>query len=226
MKERLVALVAPAAKVEVVPNWVDPKEISPHPRDNAWAREHGLAGRFVVMHAGNVGLLQDIETFVDAAKLAPEVTCVIVGEGAGRAELERRAAEIGAANVRFIDRQPRASLNLVLASADAHLVSLMSGLGGLMEPSKLYGILAAGRPVLAAIEPGSEPARVVGEISCGVSAPPASPEALAAAMNRLRKMPAEEIERMGEVGRGYAERSCVRARSTGAYAAMLSALGA
>lgn len=224
MRDRLVERGADGAKVRVIPNWIDPGEIRPHPRDNPWAREHGLVDRFTLMHAGNVGLLQDIETFVDAAEQVPEALFVIVGEGANKEALVERARASGLDNVLFLPRQPRELLNLLLASADVHIVSLMPGLGGLMEPSKLYGILAAARPVLAGMEPRTEAAMAIESARCGLLVPPGDLESWVAAVRRLVELPGSELQEMGLRGRAYCEEFCSRRRSTDAYRDLLASL--
>jgi colanic acid biosynthesis glycosyl transferase WcaI len=211
MRTRLIERGAAADRFAVIGNWIDADEIAPQPRDNEWARREGLNGRFTVMHAGNVGLLQDIETFVDAAALAPEVTFVVVGEGANKKALIERAAAQGLENVIFLPRQPRDELGLLLASADAHVVSLMPGLAGLMEPSKLYGILAAARPVLAGMEPGTEAAQVVERGRCGIR-------------SDLAALDGTERAEMGQRGREWCEQHCTRVGATAAYRELFAEL--
>ena len=224
MRRRLIERGGAPERVSVIGNWIDAEEISPQSRDNPWASEHGLVGRFTLMHAGNVGLLQDLETFVEAAALVPDALYVIVGEGANIRPLVERAGNKRLANVRFLPRQPRASLGLLLASADAHLVSLMPGLAGLMEPSKLFGVLAAARPVLAAMEPGSQAAEVVELSGCGLLSEPGDPSSLAAAVRRLAALPEAEREEMGRRGRAYCEQHFTRACAAGAYRDLLLSL--
>jgi glycosyltransferase involved in cell wall biosynthesis len=224
MRRRMVERGADPDRVTVIGNWIDADEIAPQPRDNPWARDHDLVGRFTLMHAGNVGLLQDIETFVDAAALLPDARFVIVGEGANKQALIERAAAQGSDNVVFLPRQPREALGSLLASADAHVVSLMPGLAGLMEPSKLYGILAAARPVLAGMEDGSEASEVVAKSGCGVISQPGDPQSFASAAQRMLEMSAEEREEMGRRGRAYCEQYCSRAHATGSYREMLVSL--
>ena len=124
----------------------------------------------VVMYAGNVGFSQSLEMVVAAARAIPEVTFVINGQGAARPQLEAAAA--GLANVRFGDHQPADRLNEVLATGDIHLVPLRRGLGRVSVPSKTYSILAAGRPVVAAIDVDSEVNRIVTTTGCGVVVAP------------------------------------------------------
>ena len=107
---------------------------------------------------------------VDAARAIPEATFVINGHGAARPQLEAAAADL--ANVRFGDHQPADRLNEVLATGDIHLVPLRRGLGRVSVPSKTYSILAAGRPVVAAIDTDSEVSRIVTATGCGVVVAP------------------------------------------------------
>jgi colanic acid biosynthesis glycosyl transferase WcaI len=158
------------------------------------------------MYAGNVGLSQSLELLLDAAvALAPEedVAFVINGGGAARPDLERRAA--GLPNVRFVDMQPKARLPEVLAAADIHVVPLRRGLARSSVPSKLYSILAAGRPLVASVDPGTEVARTVAEAGAGVAAPPDDPEAFTKAIRRLLEGP-DESAAMGRAGRAWVER--------------------
>jgi len=150
MAKRLIAQGAPASKVRVIPNWADGRLIRPLPRDgNPFRQKHALEGRFVVMYSGNIGAGHDIETPILAAKMlaqtSPDVIFVFVGDGARRREAEELSRETP--NVRFLPYQRKEDLAESLSAADVHLVSLREDLEGLLVPSKVYGILASGRPV-------------------------------------------------------------------------------
>jgi colanic acid biosynthesis glycosyl transferase WcaI len=193
-------------KVVVIPNFIDTDWMRPGGRENAYRREFGLEGRRVVMYAGNVGLSQSLDLVLDAAAaLAPEddVTFVINGGGAARQELQRRAA--GLDNVRFVDMQPKARLPEVLAAADVHVVPLRRGLARSSVPSKLYSILAAGRPIVASVDAGTEVARVVDEATAGLAVAPDDGEAFTKAVRRLLDDP-DEAAAMGRSGRQWVER--------------------
>jgi len=183
---------AQAAKVRVIPNFVDTEWIEPRERDNSYRTEYGLTGKRVVMYAGNVGLSQSLELIIDAAiALAnePDIAFVINGGGAAKPELVRRAA--GLDNVHFIDMQPKPRLPEVLAAADLHVVPLKRGLAWSSVPSKLYSILAAGRPIVASVDPGTEVARTIERAGAGVSVPPDDPEAFTKAIRRMLDDPAD-----------------------------------
>lgn len=185
MRRRLEEKGAPPERVRVIPNWIDTDFLSPKPRDNEWAVEQQLVGRFVVMHSGNVGHAQDLESLVRASTFLrdlEDLEIVIVGMGARRAALIQLATRLDVDRVRFLPYQPRATLPLSLAAADLHVVGLARGLAGFVVPSRLYGVLAAARPVVAAAEGDSETAQLVERVGCGVVVPPGRPERLAAAI--------------------------------------------
>jgi colanic acid biosynthesis glycosyl transferase WcaI len=194
MRRRLVEEKgANPARVHIIHNWADCDAIVPGPKDNAFAREHGLADRFVVMHSGNVGLSQSLEVLIEAAdrlRSKERLTIAIVGDGSKRLSLERMAVDRGLQNVRFFPYQPKALLHDSFSAADVFVVSLKSGLEGFIVPSKVYGILAAGRPYIAATDESAEPAVIAREYGCGLVAAPGDPDALAAAIVALHDNPA------------------------------------
>ena len=201
----------PYDRIRVIPNFVDTVRIAPAartgtPGGGAYRREHGLGGRQVVMYAGNVGFSQSLDLLIGAAReLAdrPDVAFVINGGGSARPDLERQAA--GLDNVRFVDFQPAERLADVLAAGDIHVVPLRRGLARSSVPSKTYSILAAGRPVLASVDEGTEVARVVEKAGAGVAVPPDDPEAFTAALAALLDDPAR-VRDMGAAGRAFVER--------------------
>ena len=193
-------------RVRVIPNFVDTEHIRPASRDNSYREQYGLTGKTVVMYAGNVGFSQSLDLVLDAADALahePDLVFVINGGGAARPELERRAA--GAPNVRFVDMQPKDRLPEVLAAADIHVVPLRRGLARSSVPSKMYSILAAGRPIVASVDAGTEVASVVERAGAGLAVPPDDAEALTKAIARLVADP-DEAKRMGAAGRASVER--------------------
>jgi colanic acid biosynthesis glycosyl transferase WcaI len=179
-------------KIRVIHNWADCSALVPVPRDNAFSRAHGLGDKFVVMHSGNVGLSQNLDTLLDAAALLRAergIVFVIVGDGAKRPGLEARAAAERLDNVRFLPFQPKCSLSESFGSADVFVVSLKRGLAGCIVPSKLYGILAAGRPYIAAVEETCEVARLATSTRSGLLAAPGDPRALADRILELYRNP-------------------------------------
>ncbi|MDY7105232.1 MAG: glycosyltransferase family 4 protein [Actinomycetota bacterium] len=193
-------------KVRVIPNFVDTERIRPErPDDNGYRREHGLDGTTVVMYAGNVGMSQSLDLMLAAAeRLAgrDDVRFVINGGGSGLEDLRTRAE--GMTNVTFVGLQPRERLGEVLAAGDIHVVPLKRGLARSSVPSKLYSILAAGRPVVASVDEGTEVANVVERAGAGLCVPPETVEPFVAAVTRLVDGP-DERERLGAAGRSFVE---------------------
>jgi len=178
MRDRLVGdKGADPRAIAVVHNWADCAALVPGDKRNPFSIDNGLADAFVVMHSGNIGLSQDLGTLLEAASRLreyPDIVVAIVGDGVKREPLSRRARDMGLGNVRFLPHQPRERLTDSFASADVFVVSLKRGLAGYIVPSKLYGILAAGRPYVAAVEDACEVAAITRRDGCGLLAEPGS----------------------------------------------------
>jgi len=210
----------------VIPNWVDTRAITPQPRDNEWSRAQGLADRFVVMHSGNVGHAQNLDALVLATTYLRDLERLavpIIGFGARHVEMEELAERLEADHVRFLEYQPREALSRSLSAADLHYVGLARGLAGFVVPSRLYGILAAGRPVLVAADAESETARLVEEVGCGVVVPPDRPDLVAAAIRDAHDGRLD-LAAMGAAGRDYVVREADRLVALGRYRALVAAL--
>ncbi len=185
LRDNVTAKVKPSHRdrVHVIPNFVDTEFIRPADRMTALRRELGIGNEPVVLYAGNVGFSQSLEMVVDAARAFPQATFLINGDGAARTSLEARSA--GTTNVRFSGYQPKDRVPEVLATGDIHLVPLKAGLGRVSVPSKTYSILAAGRPVLAAIDAGTEVPRMLAASNGGVAVAPDDPNAFKEALAAL-----------------------------------------
>src|SRR4249920_1394565 len=212
MRQRLEAKGAPPERLRVIPNWVDTRAITPQPRDNPWAEQHRLVGPFVVMHSGNVGHAQDLDSLVRSASFLRDLhdlRIMIIGMGARHAELVALAELHEVDQVQFLYYQSREVLPQSLSAADVHVVGLAAGLAGYVVPSRLYGILAVGKSVIVAADPESETARLVTEIDCGIVVPPGRPELLARAIRDAHDGK-YDLEAMGARGREWVEREADR----------------
>ena len=212
--------------VRVIPNFTDTARIRPRGRDTGYRAENGLGDRTVVMYAGNIGYSQPLELLVAAARAyrhRDDVVFVVNGDGSARPALEASAA--GLSNLVFVDFQPAARLDEVLASADVHVIVLGKGLARSSVPSKLYSILAAGRPVVASVDPGTEVERVLDTAECGVAVAPEDPAAFLAAVGSLIDDPPGRAA-MGERGRAFVEAWMAPPAVAGAYGSLLAELGA
>ncbi len=228
MKERLVVKGAPPQRITVIPNWVDTTAIVPGPRDTPWSRDQELVDKFTVMHSGNVGHAQNLDNLVRATTLLrdlDDLAVPIVGFGARYAEVRELAERVEADKVLFLPYQPREVLSQSLGAAHVHYVGLAKGLSGFVVPSRVYGILAAGRPVIVAADPDSETTRLVEEAGCGVTLPPDRPELLARAIRdaydgRL------DLEQMGARAREYVVREADRSIALAQYRTLIDRLAA
>lgn len=224
LRDAVAPRMADGSKVRVIPNFVDAAWIRPGARENAYRREFGLTGKRVVMYAGNVGFSQSLDLLVAAARdLRERDDVVFVVNGAGSALDDVKARAAGLPNVRFVGYQPRERLPEVLAAADVHCVLLKPGLGAASVPSKTYSVLAAGRPLVASIDPGTEVPRLLERSGGGIATPAGDAAAFTAAVRRLVDDPAG-AEAMGAGGRRFVEQWLTPARVAEAYEELFAEL--
>jgi len=208
MQDRIIAKGVPVERVLLSPDWTEPALFDlPLVGGGASARRQlGLEGRFLVVHVGNMGVKQGLDVVVDAAERTrdhPDITYLLVGDGAVRGALEARARAARLDNLRILPLQPEPVFRDLLAGADVTLVTQQRVVADIVFPSKVLTLLAAGRPVIASVNPTSEVARVVVEAGAGVVTPAENGAALAGAVRALRADPQTRRE-MGERGRAYA----------------------
>ncbi len=221
LRDNVVAKVRASKRddVRVIPNFVDTEFIRPMDRMTPLRDELGIGSETVVLYAGNVGFSQSLDLVIDAAKAMPQLTFLINGEGAALSSLQKRGD--GIANIRFSGYQPRQRLPEVLATGDIHLVPLRRGLGRVSVPSKTYSILAAGRPVLAMIDPGTEVPRILTESGGGVSVPPDDSTAFERALSDLSS-DSQRCRHLGEAGRRWVQRAVSPAAVAQAYVDLIN----
>ncbi len=180
-------------EIRVVPTWVDTDFIRPLDKgENPFVREHGLAGKFVVLYSGSFGATHDIETIVEAAGRltdVPDVRIVLIGGGTRWAELRDLVARRRLANLTLLPFQPREVLPYSLAAADCQIVALDEAYAGISVPSKTYYALAAGSALLAISPPGTELVDLVEELGCGLHVRPRDVEGLVEAIRKLHDDP-------------------------------------
>jgi colanic acid biosynthesis glycosyl transferase WcaI len=223
MAASLVAAGAAADRVHVIQNWADTAILTPEPRDNPLARDLGIERGFVVQYSGNLGLSQGLATVIEAASLLADkpIHWVIAGDGNARASLIENARARGLRNVTFLPHQPREQLGAWLSACDVGLVTMKRGVGRDLVPSKLYGIMAVGRPVLAAVEPTSEVHRVLQEHNCGWVVEPESAAALADGVLAALRASAHERAAIGARGREACSTLYSRRAATARYERVL-----
>lgn len=216
MVDRALAKDVAADRVVLFPNWVDLEAIRPLPASapNPYRRQLGLEGKIVLLYSGNMGNKQGLEALPAMAEVLatnPRVHCVFCGDGAFRPTLESLAVGLG--NVTLLPLQPPERLNDLLNLADIHLLPQKSDVADLVMPSKLTGMLASGRPVLAVAASGTQVAQVVSGTdragipmrpACGVVVDRADPQSLASAVRGLIDDEAIRAQ-LGAGARVYAE---------------------
>jgi len=155
-------------------NWIDEKEIYPlsgdHDKVAAFKQKHGLDNKLVFMYSGNLGLYYDLENLMPVIgrfNSRDDVVFAFVGDGTIRDKLVRYKEEHGLTNVTFIPYQDKADLVYSLNAGDVHWCINARGIKGVSVPSKLYGIMAAGKPILGVLEQGSEARLIIEETGCG-----------------------------------------------------------
>lgn len=207
-RQNLLGKGVPESKLKVIPNFVDPDFIKPGAKENSFRESNNLLGKFVVMYAGNLGHSQNLEDLLYCAKNLQkdsEIIFVIVGNGSRKPYLEESARQLAVKNVVFLPFQPREAVPQIYAAADLALVTLKKGIALDSVPSKIYTIMASSRPVLAAVDPGSDAWDLVQQAGCGVCLPPENPQELTKSILDLREDP-DLCEQMGMRGRNYIEK--------------------
>jgi len=159
-------------------------------RENPYRREWSVGDRTLVMYSGNFGIGHDVETFARAAKLLEnddDIMFAFVGGGKRKEELLRAMHAMKLTRFVEADYQPRERLGDLLSAADIHLASMRPGWEGVMVPSKIFGTLGAGRPLVWVGGARSEVASVIRDADCGITVPPGDADGLAAEIRRLAR---------------------------------------
>lgn len=203
-------------KTAIINNWMDEREVYPLPDNDekviAFKKKYGLENKFVVMYSGNIGLFYDLEKLIEVIEQFKNDSSVVfpfVGEGVLKSRLEEYVKEHNLKNVIFIPYQPKEELIYSLNAASVHWVVNAKGIKGVSVPSKLYGVMAAGKPVLGVLEEGSEARMIVEETGCGLVAAPCDYEKIA---KLLKKFITKEVDiaGMGASGRAYLEKNLTK----------------
>jgi colanic acid biosynthesis glycosyl transferase WcaI len=192
------------AKISVAHHWVD-TAVFDRESDRDVRSEFGWADKFIVMFAGNLGMVQGLETVIEAAVLLrdrKDIGFVFVGDGSDRTRLERLVTQNGLANVRFLGRHPQDEMPAFMSAAGALLVHLRrSQIADHAIPTKILSYMAAGRPIICATEGAAS--ELVQAAAAGVTAPPDDPAALADAITHVASLPADVRSALGQHGREY-----------------------
>jgi glycosyltransferase involved in cell wall biosynthesis len=203
MRQRLIEKGAAEEKISVISDWADCSNIFPISKENNFSKRHQLNDFFVVMYAGNIGVSSGLEVIIEAANLLRDnrdIKFVFVGGGVRKDKIMQMAKTCGLENVRFFSYQPREMLSEVFSSADIFVIPLKRHLAGYSLPSKVYAVLASGRPYVACVEEPSEIAEITHKFNCGLMARPEDPRDLAEKVKCLYQNKEMRIK-MGENSR-------------------------
>ena len=196
-------------KVSVIPNFVDIEFVTPVEKQNDFTRKRGLERKFVVLFAGNMGFSQGLEVVLEAAKLLEgyeEIKFLMVGNGAAKSKTERHCTSLKLRNVEFLPFQAHADLPVMYGAADVCLVPLKRGFTTESVPCKVFTIMAAGKPAVAAVDRGSDTWELIREAGCGICVEPEDPQALAEAIKSYYLDASARVE-AGRNARRYLERN-------------------
>ncbi|NOZ40368.1 MAG: glycosyltransferase family 4 protein [Planctomycetes bacterium] len=191
----------PESKIGYIPHWssFETTETTMAEQTTMWKTAQ-LEGKFVVQYSGNMGLWHDLESIVHAAHLLKEsqnIHFLFIGDGRRKAKAYELAQQLACDNITWLPFQPKETLKDSLSCCHMAIISQRSTCKGVAVPCKIYGILAAGRPILALVPKGSEVALVVEEEQCGVTLEPDDAEGIAEAIREFADSP-EQIVTMGQ----------------------------
>ena len=224
MERHVVKAGISATSVTQLPNWADGSAIQPVERkDNPFIQEHGLQGKFVVMYSGNFGQVHEYDTVRSVIAMLqqfPDIIFCCIGDGLYRQALAKEAADCGWPHVLFLPYENKERLAFSLSAGHLHLVSLKASMVGLSVPSKVYAIMAAGRPMLYVGPASSEAALIIQEAGCGsVIEPGDQAAAIKAVLMGYRDR--ELLERQGLAGRAHFQDFCDRRLATTKFRTLL-----
>ncbi|MFF2324491.1 MULTISPECIES: glycosyltransferase [unclassified Streptomyces] len=215
---RVTAYGVDPARIRTVPNW---SHVHPPSGDRAATRARlgWSEGTPVVLHSGNMGLKQGLEVLVDAARLAPEIRVVLMGDGNQRQALLGRAT--GLRNLDFLPTADADEFTDILAAADVLAVTQRASVLDMSVPSKLTSYFVSGRPVVASVAEAGGTAQEVQRSGAGILVAPEDPAALLSAVRKLAEAPAD-ADRLGANGPLYVARHLSREAGLARFDALLT----
>ncbi|OCT10708.1 glycosyltransferase WbuB [Paenibacillus pectinilyticus] len=196
----------------VINNWTDEQDIVPldkdHPRVKEFLLKYGLLNKLIIMYSGNLGLYYDLENIIKLVKHFKDnsdVAFVFIGDGAVKKDMIRYSDENSLTNTHFLEFQPKDSIKYSLNAADIHWVVNQKGIKGVSVPSKIYGVMAAGKPVLGVLESGSEAHRLIVNSECGFVLEPEDYNGITLQLEDIIQKDRSELILKGLNGRKYLE---------------------
>ncbi|MGG3571837.1 glycosyltransferase family 4 protein [Bacillus gobiensis] len=208
----------------VINNWTNEDVIIPlsknEPDIQQFLNENRLDDKFIIMYSGNLGLYYDLENIIKITKHFKEnknLAFVFIGEGAVKKKMQSFIGKHNISNVHFLPYQPKEFIKYSLNAADVHLVVNQKGIKGVSVPSKIYGVMAAGKPVLGVLEQDSEAEMIISKSNCGVVVEPQDYDGIIEQIENLYGMEKVELSELGYNGREYLDQHLKRKISINKY---------
>ncbi len=215
----------------VINNWTNEDEIVPldekDPSVYQFLKEHQLEDKFIIMYSGNIGLYYDLENIIKVTKefeSEKEIIFLFIGEGAVKKDMQKFIKENKLTNTYFLPYQPKDYIKYSLNAANVHLVVNQKGIKGVSVPSKIYGVMAAGKPILGVLEEGSEAYNLINKSNSGVVVEPNDYSGIADAIRSLYALKGQQLRHIGLNGRAYLEENLKRDISIQKYRDLLNSL--
>lgn len=220
MRVKIVQKRVEPARMSIISNWADKRQIYPVAKSGNWfAAKHSLTEYFTVQYSGNMGLGHDFRTFIGAMeklRARPDIKFIFIGDGKRKAEVLKAKEELGLENVVLLPYQERKNLPYSIGAGDVSLISLKSALNGCIVPCKLYGIMAAARPVIYVGDSTCDVARIIKEANCGFQVNEGDIDGFVGCLLKLVDDP-KLTEALGQNGFHYFLANYDREKATGRY---------
>lgn len=229
LKSRFAGKSVPS--YSVINNWTNEEEILPldngNPQISTFLEKNRINNKFIVSYSGNIGLYYDLENIIRITKEFsdnPDIVFLFIGEGAVKQQMQEFVKQNDLTNVLFLPYQPKEFIPYSLNAADIHLVVNQKGIKGVSVPSKIYGVMAAGKPILGVLEQGSEAERLISESHSGIVVEPQDYNGIVDAINQFYQLDKERLKQMGLSGREYLESNLKKETSINKYRELLNSL--
>lgn len=212
----------------VINNWTDDEKIYPLTKENDLVinlkKQYNLENKFIIMYSGNLGLYYDLENIIKLSqkfKDNEDIAFVFAGDGAVKESLELYKKNNNSQNIYILPYQPKENLNISLNMADVHFVINAKGIKGVSVPSKLYGVMAAGKTVLGVLEEGSEARMIIEESNCGLCTEPGNYDEIEKII-RSFYIDKDKLEKFENNARQYLEKNLCKQISLEKYKLLIN----
>lgn len=226
LKQRFIGKKVP--NHAVINNWTNEQEVIPLDKSNEhierFLKDNKLEDKFIIMYSGNVGLYYDLENIIKVTEHFREkmdLAFVFIGEGAVKKDMQEFVCNNKISNVYFLPYQPKEFIKYSLNAADIHLVVNQKGIKGVSVPSKIYGVMAAGKPILGVLEQGSEAQMLIEKSNSGIVVEPQDYDGIIQTINQFYQMEKDKVKELGHNGRKYLDENLKREISINKYRNLL-----